>query len=555
MRAVAYTRVSTEEQTEGYSLAAQTEAIAKFCDLRGYTLVGTYSDPGRSGRTTQRPDFQRMIADAKSGAFDVIIVHKLDRFSRALKDVILSMAELEKSSVGLVSATEAFDYSTPLGRLMMTMLAALGQWYVENLATEVRKGKAQRARSGSWNGRLSWGYTTPGALKRKLTKLGEHFKTGGMSIDEYSQACEAIELVLEQHDDKSDTDAIPDPAAADGVVMAFSWYATGRYSDQEVADMLNETGYRISSRIENNIFGKETVADLLQNKFYVGLTSYGAGIAGSSKRRKSADVSYMQGNHEPLISKSLFDKCQEVRAFRGRSNSRDRSRVAKNQFPLTGLLTCADCGGNWSGWTNTGARYYRRTKKHTCETAATSRLADSIENEIGAFLAGVKLPEDWRTKVIEQIVAAEIDTHAYIDERTNLDNRFARLKQLYMLGDIVESEFLSARAEIQARIAALQASQNIPAIGEYEETAKLISDIGRLWKRVGLEDRKVLAQHLFRRIYLVEGAVKAVEPTPVMWVLLKVVTYSQRGEKVSNLSGVSILPPNAPREAVYNEIA
>ena len=86
-----YIRVSTDEQLDGYSLSAQEKAIYDFASLKGWQVVNIYREEGKSAKSDLRPVFQQMIDDAKAGQFDVIAVHKLDRFSRSLIDVMTSL--------------------------------------------------------------------------------------------------------------------------------------------------------------------------------------------------------------------------------------------------------------------------------------------------------------------------------------------------------------------------------------------------------------------------------------------------------------------------------
>lgn len=145
MRAVIYTRVSTNEQIDGYSLDAQQEQCTRFCESRGWQVVRVYQDAGRSGLSIHRPALQEML---KATDYDVIVCHKLDRFSRSLLDVMSQLAALNERGVTFASASEQFDFSTPFGKVILAMLAAFAQWYVDNLATEIRKGKQERARQG-----------------------------------------------------------------------------------------------------------------------------------------------------------------------------------------------------------------------------------------------------------------------------------------------------------------------------------------------------------------------------------------------------------------------
>lgn len=144
MRAAIYTRVSTEEQTEGWSLDAQQDECVGLLQRRGWQYMEpAYLEPGRSARTDLRPVFQRMMRDAELKRFDVIVVHKLDRFSRSLTDVVRNVARLKEAKVGLVSVAEPWlDTTTPQGEFMLYLFALLAQWDNQNRARESAKGKA-----------------------------------------------------------------------------------------------------------------------------------------------------------------------------------------------------------------------------------------------------------------------------------------------------------------------------------------------------------------------------------------------------------------------------
>src|SRR5258708_19572586 len=103
MRSAVYTRVSSEEGVLGWSLEAQRWQCLALVETRGWQLVRIYEEPGRSAKTDLRPVFQRLMRDAELQRFDVIVVHKLDRFSRNLLDVVKNVGRLKKPAVGLVS--------------------------------------------------------------------------------------------------------------------------------------------------------------------------------------------------------------------------------------------------------------------------------------------------------------------------------------------------------------------------------------------------------------------------------------------------------------------
>ena len=144
-KAVAYARFSSDMQREE-SIEAQLRAINDFAKREGYTLCASYIDRGISGTTDNRPEFLRMIEDAKSGAFDAIIVHKLDRFARNRADSAIYRRELEKHDVKLVSVLENFDDS-PESIILQSVIEGYNEYYSKNLRREVMKGLKENALS------------------------------------------------------------------------------------------------------------------------------------------------------------------------------------------------------------------------------------------------------------------------------------------------------------------------------------------------------------------------------------------------------------------------
>src|SRR5215212_4923003 len=158
-RAAVYVRVSSDEQVDGYSLAAQERAAETFCTQQGWQTV-TYRDEGTSARVddiSKRPAFKQLLTDVEAGRVDVVVVHKLDRFARNRRVAFEAFERLGKAGVGFVSLHENLDYSTAAGQLMLTMLVGLAQFYSDNLSGETKKGKRERKAQGLYNGLLPFG--------------------------------------------------------------------------------------------------------------------------------------------------------------------------------------------------------------------------------------------------------------------------------------------------------------------------------------------------------------------------------------------------------------
>lgn len=484
-RVAIYLRVSSEMQIDNYSLDAQENACQSFASLRGWQVVTVYREQGASAKTLDRPEFQRMLLDAEQGQFDVLLVHKLDRFSRSLSDIINIIPHLDELGVSLVSASEAFDLSTPQGKMMVNMLSVVNQWYLDNLAQEISKGKRQRARSGDWNGTLSYGYTTPQRLKAQREDADDEQRT-------------IIDATLARYSDVHDTGAIPCPFNADGVSFAFSQYATGNFSFRQIADILNEAGYRCNSRDGTGLFSAEMISEMLRNKFYLGQTSYGAKVKG--KRRE-----WMAGNHDAIIDATLFERCQAIRA---KVASTQKVHNKAKPYPLSGIMYELENGAKWRGRYRANRREYVRDKTDTMP--GTSVKADEIENDVLNILQGITIPGDWHKRVMQSLTKQPAKTN----DHDALKQRLERMKTLFLLGDISEDEYISERE----RITRILKPQKVVRVNyeELNQIAETMKSLPSIWQVATLEEREELARLLLHRVYINEKSVAGIEASALL---------------------------------------
>lgn len=145
-----YTRVSTSEQAlEGYSLDAQRRLLVEYCEARKYIIYKIYTDEGISAKDiSHRPGMLSMLEDAKEKKFDIILIWKLTRFTRNLADLAVTCDFLDKIGVSLVSYSEAFDSSTPAGRMVRSMLGTVAQFEREVISENISMALLERARQG-----------------------------------------------------------------------------------------------------------------------------------------------------------------------------------------------------------------------------------------------------------------------------------------------------------------------------------------------------------------------------------------------------------------------
>lgn len=154
-----YIRVSTLEQVkEGYSIAAQKERLTAYCKAQGWTDYKFYVDEGVSAKDTNRPELQKLFKDMKDGKINMILVYRLDRFTRRVIDLHRMLEEMKKYDCSFISATEPYDTSSSMGRMFITIVAALAQWENENLSERIVMALEEKVSSGERVGNVPYGF-------------------------------------------------------------------------------------------------------------------------------------------------------------------------------------------------------------------------------------------------------------------------------------------------------------------------------------------------------------------------------------------------------------
>ncbi len=158
MRAVGYRRVSMKDQVDGHSLDAQENNIQRYAADHGWQLINIYIDAGISAKKgSHRPAFEQLMQDAQDKKFEVVVVDKIDRFYRHLNGLLTTLDQLNSYGVSFASVQEHLDFTSPWGKLMLTVLGMLAEIYLDNLRQETRKGKVERAHKGLWMGGIPYG--------------------------------------------------------------------------------------------------------------------------------------------------------------------------------------------------------------------------------------------------------------------------------------------------------------------------------------------------------------------------------------------------------------
>ena len=394
MKVASYSRVSTEEQVEGFSLAAQQRGVREYCSSKDWTEPDQFVDEGRSARSEaidKRPALQRLLKECQEGIYNVVVVYSLDRWSRNLMVTLQTFNALAKRGVAFASVTENIDYSSPEGRLFVAMLGAFAQYFSDSLAKHTRKGIDERVHQGRPAGPIPFGYTK-----------GE----------------DGVPAIVE--------------AEATAVKAAFQMKARGK-TNAYIAAWLNEQSLRTR---EGNRFTHFAVRDLLTNPFYTGRIRFRHQI--------------VLGRHERLIDITLYDTVQGLRAVRTQRTSIGRS------YLLRGIAKCAHCGGPlWATSPHHGYSYYRQQGSiRDCAVEEASVPCKMIDEQVEGIVTSLRLKPDWRESIIQRVVALS-ERERIQNERHQTEERLRRLGRAYVDGLIADRAYEAQQRHLKSHLASL----------------------------------------------------------------------------------------------------
>jgi site-specific DNA recombinase len=528
LRAVGYRRVSMRDQVDGFSLDAQENNIRKFATSKGWELGEIYIDAGISAKKdSHRPSLDRLMKDAEADKFDVVIVDKIDRFYRHLTGLLTALDKLHSFDVSFASVQEQMDFTTPWGKLTLTMLGMLAEIYIDNLRQETRKGKVQRARDGYSNGNLPFGYCKGICSTCKDPNGSDYCPNFG-------------------NPDIGDGNiAVPHPIDSQAVKLIFARYATGDYSTAIIAQELNSIELRkedgtlfhyrtkgVPGKFEPGPISKDAIRDMLQRVFYAGkIPYYGRDDKGLRRDRSNALETY-PGKHTALVDESVFTQVQELKKVfvtNPRSNS---SGTIARVSPLGGLIRCGYCGAPMRGVSGgMKTRYYRDASRieKTCDCPQNIINAENIENQV----------KDLLIEVFDNPELLEILELAANQKQTT-EQRFERARDLYLVGELPREAYDIEKQNYE------QANQN-----EYLQISNntdiisgiLDANLGlQNWVNLSLFERKAVFLQILETVYVRDKACAAIQP--------KVAFYSlfERGFVENKSASNSVLDPRRGRQ-------
>ena len=481
-RVAIYCRVSTEEQaSEGYSISAQLQTLRQYTKLYGWQIAEEYVDEGISGKNIKgRPAMQKLVADVEKDKFQAVLVWKISRLSRNMLDTLTLLDKFEDYGVKFISYSEDFDTGTPIGRLVVQLMASIAEMERNTLSENVKLGMRQRALEGLWNGGVVFGY---------------------------------------DHTDKKKL--IINHKEAEIVKLIFSMYANGK-GLRAISNHLNKAGYKTK---RNRYFSINGVAQILDNVIYIGKIRWLQFENWDTKRRrgKNPNPILVDGQHEAIIPDELWS----IVHARRKSKS-FKQRQSNEPFLLSGLLRCPDCGQGMvpsitthtlKDGTKRKHRYYVCGDFHNKGSSACRANSikaydaeDSVINRIETILSKKRL-----YKTLQDINSNSFDSHSQLNRKLeNIEERLSEIESLqdrYM--EAFEKKTLPT-ALLQERLQkvgnekeelqqkkndiSVQLSSTDSKIIEPELIEILLKRFLLIYKKSSRENKKQLLQHLIKKI-------------------------------------------------------
>lgn len=394
-KSVRFNRVSSKEQREGYSLDAQEKLSNGYAKANRLKIIESWSVDESATKEKDRKFFFQMVKFVKENEIKDIIFDKVDRACRGYKSAAMVDELINEHDVCFHFVREnlvVHRHSSPTDKMRLGIGVVLGKWQIDNLKLEVRKGMEERQSKGYWNFKAPLGYLNVRAKGKASVVL--------------------------------DDDSYP------YVKQAFELYSTGNYSIEALQSFLRKN-------IKNSKISSSALENLLANPFYYG------------DMRVKGKV--LPGNHDPLITKELWDNCQRIRGIRAAKMK--LTEKANMKKPFMGLMRCCSCGRSVTGEVKKKRSGKTYIYYHCANTKCSERSKNIPQQQImdqvtEAFRPFSKLTPRGTARLLEEVKSKVQDLESLsekkLDEllikKNEIKEKINKLEALYDQGVLSEEE-------------------------------------------------------------------------------------------------------------------
>jgi len=402
-----YLRVSTTRQAdEGNSLTTQEALLLRYAKQRGYAVADLYVDAGLSGKDMNRPELQRLLDDARSWRFDVVLVWKVDRISRSMKDLLDLIAQLRENGVEFAAVDQSFDTSDPVGLLTLHILGSFAQFERELLVERSREGHLYRLQKRDWScGPVPIGYR------------------------------------------KVDGNLVEEPTEARLVRRIFDLFLKLK-SRRAVARQLNAESVTTP---QGKTWSGNRITAILKNPVYTGANVYDRHRKGDTRLRPEEEWTVVPGVREPLVEPETFEAAKAMMD----KTAPDRECQSPQVYLLSGLVRCGKCLSPMCGSSQrrNGKVYryykcnaYQHRGKDVC-TGTTVR-ADTLEERVLVKAREVASGCGRALAAPAQEASREPAREKARTELDRVKSRMGKVFDLYEMGQIDKAVFQARMGEL-----------------------------------------------------------------------------------------------------------
>lgn len=507
MRGVIYCRVSSKEQVEGTSLESQQAACRDYAELKHIEVLRVFVEEGESAKFADRTRLLELIdfCCEQKGNIDILIVWKVDRFSRNVTDHFSIKATLAKLGVRIASVTEPID-ANPEGKLMETILAGFAEFDNNLRALRTVQGMRRKIQEGIFPWKPPIGYKSA---------------AGG-------------------HEKKTEPD-LPHEPAWSLIKKAFLLFAKGGNTQAEMGRLMASWGLGAA---DGRSLAPQSLNKLFTNPFYAGILH---------DPWSGDDVI---GKHVALVTPDVFAQVQRVMAIRNRSVAHVEYR---DEFPLRGLIRCAHCHHRLTAAFSTGRnrRYgYYFCGNRECEDRRRSIPSEETDAEFLSFLDEIAPRTELVPKISEAIIGqAAHEEHEFVARRDHQRKRVAEVKaeiaeliRMRAQQLLTNDEFMEQKRRLDRQRAALESegASKIDSRGVREDLEKILAPLVCL--RETWVELKPAQRARFGRLILPGGFEKGVNRTADLGLLFRL--FRAFSSRTSTEVALTCVRPNP----IFSEI-
>lgn len=428
-----YVRVSTQNQVEdGYSIEAQLTKLRQYCQLNELNIIGEFVDDGVSGTKTTRSALDKL--KSKLEVIDAVVVYKLDRLSRSMKDTLVLIEDVFKpNNVRLISLTENFDTGTPLGMAMVGMLSTFAQWELDVITQRMVSGKVQSVTQGNYINHAPLGY-------KKINKR-----------------------------------LIKDEETQEMVTFIFQKLLEGK-SLKQVADLVNAMGFKT---YYSKKFLPNTIARMVNNIVYTGHTKL-------MKQLK-------ENTHEAYIT---TEQHLEIKRLVQSRNDRSKANVITYTALFRGLIKCQRCGNKFAtyrGGEKEGYKAYYYCVNCSRDGLKQKRIREEVLlpiflEKLENFDLNIQNSKEDKEQLLED---------KYKSKLNEIEMKVKKINEAWFNGALKDSEFYNFKKQLEKDKEIIETQMNeLKVEVKTVDVQQITIDFLKAWDKLNLDSKHKLLKEV-----------------------------------------------------------